>query len=88
MLCSGHLQWYEALTLEDMLIQHIQHFCVHAMNHQPLTQCIIFTGVVVVFLFSYREGRLNIVEYIVQQDASTTENKNGKGETPLHNACE
>ena len=39
------------------------------------------------YLFPCRGGHLHVVQYIVQQDASTTESKNPLGRTPLHYAC-
>ena len=38
-------------------------------------------------MFSCRNGHLHVAQYIMQQDASITESKNGRGDTLLHCAC-
>ena len=68
-----------------MLFQHNNTFVSTCCEHVHHLR--VFTGVVVVFLFSCSKGHLHVVQYIVQQNASTTQIKNQSGDTPLHYAC-
>jgi len=77
-----------------MLIQHFQHLpmicTVHAVYHQLLTSVssmYVFTGVVV-FLFSCREGHLDLVKYMIERCGCDAGIKSNNGGTPLHWACE